>query len=78
MSSDPQVLAYYEGRDNPHDLTKVQEKLYTNLSRCAIFVTDINKKNVNNLQQQNPTIQKQKSVQISTQLAIASPHFFLQ
>lgn len=35
--SDPQVLAYYEGRDNPHDLKKVKEHFYEErdgMSQC--------------------------------------------
>ena len=37
--SDPQVLAYYEGRDNPHDLTKVREKFYIEdeITRCILM-----------------------------------------
>ncbi|MGK7927525.1 MAG: GNAT family N-acetyltransferase [Spirulina sp.] len=39
--SDPQVLEYYEGRDNPHDLTEVREKFYIEdeITRC-IFTWD--------------------------------------
>lgn len=37
--SDPQVLAYYEGRDRPHDLALVQEHFYVEAEgeqRCII------------------------------------------
>ncbi|WP_195574465.1 GNAT family N-acetyltransferase [Paenibacillus sp. 1001270B_150601_E10] len=41
--SDPQVLAYYEGRDRPHDLALVQERFYVEADeehRCIIEYQD--------------------------------------
>jgi aminoglycoside 6'-N-acetyltransferase len=38
--SDPQVLRFYEGRDNPFNLEKVEEKFYQseeNVERCLIL-----------------------------------------
>jgi aminoglycoside 6'-N-acetyltransferase len=43
--SDPSVLEYYEGRDNPFDLEKVNEKFYVrenNLVRCMVEYDKVN------------------------------------
>lgn len=42
--SDPSVLEYYEGRDNPFDLEKVNEKFYVhenNLVRCMVEYDEV-------------------------------------
>lgn len=42
--SDPKVLQYYEGRDNPFDLEKVNEKFYNcdeNEMKCMVEYEDV-------------------------------------